>query len=402
MTIPITQANEEFRIKALHSLHVLDTSQEKEFDEITSLAAFLCNAEISLICLVDRDRQWFKSRYGLSIRETPRINSLCSIAISTPEKPLIIENFEIDHRFTEDYWEVGDKRILSYVGIPLINQDGYALGTLCIMDSSPKKLSSRQMESLHSLANQVVILFELNKKNYDLEAMQNELKQKNESLKDFARVISHDLKMPLANVITTSDLLKLKLGDKMDEESNEYFGYIKESSFSMSDYINDILNHYESDTLMQHQPELFPINDLIHEIAAMLMIESGVQIEFPDPNISVYCNKSALKQIFFNLIGNSIKYNDKKEIKISITAKEDNQFYYFTVSDNGMGIPKEKLNSIFDLFSTANVADRNGNKGNGIGLSTVKKIVEGFEGAIHVSSTLGEYTAFDFSIKKNA
>ncbi|WP_342667680.1 GAF domain-containing sensor histidine kinase [Aquimarina latercula] len=399
MIIPELPINEDFRIEALKSLGILDTEPENEFDEITALAAYLCDTEAALISLVDDDREWFKSSYGFSSKEIPRNQSFCAHAILDPDTPLIIHDARTDDRFHDNPLTL-DGTVIFYASIPLIDKNGFALGTLCVIDSQPKKLSDKQLEALKSLAHQVVILFELNKKNKDLEKIEDKLRKRNESLKEFARVISHDLKMPLANVITTSDLLKLKLANDLDKETSEYFEYIKQSSFSMSDYINDVLDHYESDSLVQNKPESFKLNHLLKEIAELLSIKPDCTINFPEPNPSLKSNKSALKQIFFNLIGNSIKYNDKEHIIIDIEHSEDKVFYYFKVTDNGMGIPEDKIDSIFELFTTANGTDRSGNKGNGIGLSTVKKLVVTLGGCIKVKSTLGVCTSFDFSIKK--
>ena len=396
-TIPI---NENFRLEALRSLNILDTEPEKEFDEITALANFICDTEIALISLVDADRQWFKSKNGTHICETPRNNSLCSYAILQPNQPLIIKDTRKDDRFNKSYIFLEEKPVIFYAGIPLVDKNGFALGTLCVMDSKPRELSEKQLESLNALAKQVVILFELNKKNNDLEKIQQKLKKRNESLREFARVISHDLKMPLANIITSTDLLKLILGDKLDKESLEYFEYIKTSSFSMSNYINDILGHYESESLIHNSPEKFYLNHLLKEIVDLLSIKPDFDINFPEDNPIIKSNKLALKQIFFNLIGNSIKYNDKEQIIISIESSQDKKFYFFRVTDNGMGIPKDKLSTIFDLFTTANVTDRSGNKGNGIGLSTVKKLIQNLGGSIKVTSKEKVYTTFEFSIKK--
>ncbi|WP_333925883.1 sensor histidine kinase [Aquimarina algiphila] len=400
MTEAAKPTNEKLRLEALHSLNILDTEFEKEFDEITTLASFLCDAEIALISLVDKDRQWFKSKYGLAICETPRAVSFCAHAILDPYKPLIVEDARKDPRFCNNPLTEVDKIVIFYAGIPLVDKDGFALGTLCVIDSKPKKLSQKQIEALKSLANQVIMLFELNKKNRDLEYMQSKLKKRNDSLREFARVISHDLKMPLANVITSTDLLKLKLGDKLDSESLEYFEYIKISSFSMSNYIGDILEHYESESLINHKPEKFVLNDLLQEIVSLLSIKPDFTINFPKENPILESNKLALKQIFFNLIGNSIKYNDKEQIIVSIETKEDDIFYHFKITDNGMGIPNNKLEVIFDLFTIANHTDRNGNKGNGIGLSTVKKLVKKLGGEIKVSSQEKIQTTFEFSIQK--
>lgn len=400
MTEAAKPKNEKLRLEALHSLNILDTEFEKKFDEITTLAAYLCDTNISLISLIDKDRQWFKSKYGLAICETPRDVSFCAHALLDPLNPLVVEDARKDDRFCNNPLTEVDKIVIFYAGIPLIDKDNFALGTLCVIDSKPKKLSKKQLEALKSLANQVIMLFELNKKNKDLEHMQSKLKKRNDSLREFARVISHDLKMPLANVITSTDLLKLKLRDKLDDESLEYFEYIKISSFSMSNYIGDILEHYESESLINHKPEKFALNDLLQEIVSLLSIKPDFTINFPKENPILESNKLAIKQIFFNLIGNSIKYNDKEQILVSIQTREDDVFYHFKIIDNGMGIPNDKLEVIFNLCTTANRTDRNGNKGNGIGLSTVKKLVKKLGGDIKVSSQENICTTFEFSIQK--
>ncbi len=400
MILPAVPINENFRLEALKALEVLDTETEKEFDEITALANFICDTEVALISLVDKSRMWFKSKNGVSICETPRDNSLCSHAILNPETPLLVKDTREDERFNKETIQLEDKVVVFYAGIPLVNKDGFALGTLCVMDSKPRELSEKQLESLNSLAKQVIILFELNKKNNDLQKIQRKLKKKNEALKDFARVISHDLKMPLANIITTTDLLKLLLDKKLDKESLQYFDYIKTSSFSMSGYISDVLDHYESESLIHNKPEKFSLNELLKEIIELLSIKPDISLNFPENDPILESNRSALKQIFFNLIGNSIKYNDKEQIEITIDHNEDANFYYFSITDNGMGIPENQIETIFDLFTTAGMADRSGNKGNGIGLSTVKKIVENLGGSISVNSKEKIETTFNFCVKK--
>ncbi len=397
-TVPI---NENFRLEALKSLDILDTESQKEFDEITALAAYICDTDVALISLVDSDRQWFKSKHGIVTCETPRKNSLCSHVVLQPDAPLIIKDTRKDPRFNAEPIFLEGRPVIFYAGIPLLDTNNFALGSLCVMDSKPRVLNKKQLDSLNSLAKQVIVLFELNKRNKDLQLIHNILEEKNKSLREFARVISHDLKTPLANIITSTDLLKLKLGDKLDEESLEYFKYIKISSFSMSSYISDILEHYESDSLLQNKPEEFYLNNLLKEITNLLSVKSNFDIHFPKHDPLLDCNKLALKQILFNLIVNSIKYNDKEEVVISIEASEDESYFYFRITDNGMGIPNDKLDSIFELFKTANTTDKDGNKGNGIGLSTVKKLIEKQGGSIKVTSKEKVYTTFEFSIKKH-
>jgi len=113
------------------------------------------------------------------------------------------------------------------------------------------------------------------------------------------------------------------------------------------------------------------------------------------------CNKIALQQIFINLIGNSLKYNNKEEIIIDVQCSNGGDFYNFSISDNGIGIPKDKQQDIFELFTIVEEVDRTGNRGNGIGLSTVKKLVNSLGGDITVESEINKGTTFKFTMHKS-
>ena len=136
----------------------------------------------------------------------------------------------------------------------------------------------------------------------------------------------------------------------------------------------------------------------MEEIVDLLNINVNCEINFPENDFEINCNRAALEQIFLNLIGNSLKYNDKEETIINIACEKKDNSYYFTVSDNGIGIPEDKQEEIFNLFSTIGNVDRNGKKGHGIGLSTVQKLVKSLGGKIIVESKLGKGTSFKFSI----
>ncbi len=392
---------EKKRQEAVDSYQLVDTLPEKSYDDITKIAAYICDTPISLITMLDYDRNFLKSHYGVSFNESPRKISFCTHAIQSTEEIFIIEDSREDERFKDNPLVKGDAQAIFYAGVPLIDKNGSALGTLCVFDHKPRKLSSSQKETLKALANQVINLFELHKQNIENKQLQENLIKKNNLLKDFAGVVSHDMKMPLANIITTTDILKAKYKEYLDEKGLDYLNYLKSSSFSLSEYINGILQHYESDNLTIDQREEFDLHHLLEDIEDLLNSNYSSIINFPERNPIISCNRAALNQIFINLLGNSIKYNDKENTVIDIDFNDDDDFFIFTVKDNGIGIPKEKQEEIFELFHVISDSDKNGNRGNGIGLSTVKKLVTNLGGSIHVDSVIGESTTFKFTVRKS-
>jgi len=395
---PTNPSNERERLEAVLEYDLLDTLPEKDFDSITTLTANICEVPISLVTLLDTDRNFLKSHFGVPFNESPRDISFCGHAILDDAEIFVIEDARNDERF-HDNPLVADHNAIFYAGVPLRNPDGYALGTLCVFDVKPRTLNDKQKDALKALAYQVTNLMEERKKNKQLIGLQEELRAKNEELKTFAGVISHDMKMPLANMIVTSDILKSKYSDNLDEQGKKYLSYLKKSSFTLSDYISGLLAHYESDKIAFNENDQFDVHHLLEEIVDLLNIDVDCEINLPDENVEISCNRAALEQILLNLIGNSIKYNDKEKIVIDIDCRYDDEFYHFTLSDNGVGIPEDKQEEIFNLFSTVGNVDRNGNKGHGIGLSTVQKLVNGMGGEISVNSVLGEGTTFAFKVK---
>lgn len=157
---PPTPSNESSRLAALLRFELLDTPAEAMFDNITALAAQICETPIALISLVDAERQWFKSRQGLDARETPRELAFCAHAING-ETLFEVENALLDPRFRDNPLVTGAPDIRFYAGMPLADSEGHNLGTLCVIDRQPRQLSERQKGALKLLAQQAINLFEL-------------------------------------------------------------------------------------------------------------------------------------------------------------------------------------------------------------------------------------------------
>ena len=391
--------SEKNRLAALEELQLLHTDPEENYDDITKLASYICNVPVSLITLIGEDQQWFKSKVGTVLSGAPRAISHCSHAILNPKELMEIKDTREDLRFKNNPYTLEDPKILFYAGMPLKSFNGSALGTLCVLDTKPNSLNEDQKSALKALAKQVENLFELRRHNLKLEKVNKILIEKNSQLKDFAGIVSHDMKMPLANMILTADLLKAKYADRFDEDGIKYLSYLKQSSYKLSNYITGILQHYESESFTESIiEEEFDIHDLLEEIIDLLNINYNCVINLPEENLMMNCNRIALEQIILNLVSNSLKYNKKEEIVIDIDCRKGSEFYHFTVKDNGIGIPKDKQEDIFELFTIIEETDRSGNRGNGIGLSTVKKLVNSLGGEISVDSEVNKGTSFHFSI----
>jgi len=401
MIYPKKPENQTQRLKTLSDLNIMHSEAEDSYDNITALASYICKVPIALISLIGENTQWFKSKVGTDICEGDPSLSHCAHAILNPNTLLEIEDTRNDERFSDNPYTLADPPLLYYAGMPLKADNGVVLGTLCVLDVKPNKLNDSQKSALKALAIQVEKLFELHRRNLHLEKVKDQLKLKNNQLREFAGTVSHDMKMPLANMIITTDLLKAKYAGKIDAQGMEYLGYLKQSSFKLSNYISSILEHYESDTLTESKEVEFDIHDLLEEIIDLLNINYDCVINLPEENIIIKTNRVVLEQIFLNLIGNSLKYNNRDEIVIDVMCIRQEDYYNFTIKDNGIGIPKDKQEEIFNLFTVLAESDRSGNRGNGIGLSTVKKLVESMGGEISLISEVNIGTTFNFSIKRN-
>ncbi|MGE5621942.1 MAG: GAF domain-containing protein, partial [Bacillota bacterium] len=182
--------DERMRLQALDRYWILDTAPEASFDNIVTLAADICNTPIAVVSLIDENRQWLKAKVGLELAELPRELGFCNITIQKREL-FIVPDARRDERFAHNPFVVSGPRIVFYAGAPLISRDGYALGTLNVMDRVPRELTPQQRQALRILAQQVADQLELRKSLAELEraiaqrdATQAQLQQANRLLEE--------------------------------------------------------------------------------------------------------------------------------------------------------------------------------------------------------------------------
>lgn len=151
---------EAARQRALDGLRLTDTLPEPAFDAVVRIASAICGVPISLISLIDRDRQWFKARLGLDTQETPRSMAFCDHAIRTPDTLMEVPDAALDPRFAQNPLVTGAPDVRFYAGVPLVDSSGHALGTLCVLDRVPRELDDGQRSALTGLADIVRELLE--------------------------------------------------------------------------------------------------------------------------------------------------------------------------------------------------------------------------------------------------
>ncbi len=219
MIRPIPHQKEEQRLKLLRSYCILDSEYDADFDNITAIAAQICNTPIALISLLDENRQWFKSHHGLEISETPKDYSFCAHAINHNEELLIIEDARKEERFRDNPFVVNEPSVVFYAGVVLKDEQNLPFGTLCVIHQKQHNLCENQIKLLKALANQVVLLMESRKNRILLGAALKKLKEKTKQ----SRIKENELNLIHKNIPITLFQFVIK------KNGANYFTYISNS-----------------------------------------------------------------------------------------------------------------------------------------------------------------------------
>ncbi len=400
MHSPEILPNEPQRLKNLAEYSILDSLPEEEYNEITRLASYICNTPISQLNITDEKRQFTKSNYGIEAGDIPREDAVCAHAINTPEEIFIVPDLRKDERFWDIPAVTGEAGLVFYAGVPLVSPQGFALGTLCVLDREPRELNQVQLDTLKSLANQVISLLELRRNKKLLEKAKAELEEKNQELEKFAYVVAHDIKSPLNSITGLAKYLNKKHAGALSPEVREILQTVGESSETLKKLVDGILEHSTSEKCITESNVELEIGAFINETVKFFSHQKECRFVLTPVYSTIVFNKTALSQILINLITNGIKYNDKKEVVIEISFSETDKDFAFSVSDNGPGIDKKNQEAIFSIFKVCADKDRFGNKGTGIGLATVKKLVTKLKGEIAIESDLGIGSIFTVTLPK--
>jgi len=387
--------NEEKRLEILRSYEILDTLPEKEYDDIVKLASQICGVPISLISLVDQDRCWFKAKLGLEDSEAPRKIAYAAHAINDPHAPMVVEDALADERFYDCPLVLSDPPMRFYVGTPLVTSDNFALGTLCVIDTKPRKLSEEQLQTLRTLANQVVAQFELKKKLKEVENLNSQLKTAYKEMETFSYSVSHDLKAPLRSLRGFIDILQEDYGETLPIDVIRYLDKVSKSTQKMNFLINDLL---ELSKVARSKIEKREVNfsELAHNALEELAVTDKYKIVVEE-DLWVKGDPTNLSLVAQNLIENAVKYSAKHpNPNIHIGKKKVDNEEFIEVSDNGAGFDMRYAKDLFRPF--CRMHHEREFKGTGIGLAIVKKVIDRHAGKIFFDSKIDEGTTFYFNL----
>ncbi len=364
------------RIKALKRYNILDTPPDGSFDRITKLAAKLFNVPIAIVTLVDTDRIWFKSRYGLDVSEIGRDPGLCASAILSDEIYLVEDALK-DPRTLANPLVASEFGLQFYAAAPLKVQDGHNLGTLCIIDKHPRHLSNSEKQILQDLADILIDEMELRL------AARTAIYNQNQVL----NIAAHDLKNPLTTITIWSELIKEKNDPQIVSEISDH---INKAAQKMSGIINELLESAASDAgqIKLHLIKLDFAN-LIQSIVETNQVlaknkSQKIHLTIKDHPI-VFADETKLTEIADNLINNAIKYSEKNK-NIIITVKQENDKAVLEIIDEGPGFTEEDKKNLFQRFTRLSAKPTGGETSTGLGLSIVKALVEAHHGSITAES----------------
>jgi signal transduction histidine kinase len=395
---PLPQ-NEDERLAELLSYDVLDTEAEQLFDDLTVLASQICETPIALISLIDPNRQWFKSRVGLDAEETSRDIAFCSHAI-LQDDVFEIPNATLDPRFHDNPLVTGAPDIRFYAGAPLITPSGHAIGTLCAIDSKPRKLTETQKASLQTLSKSVVAHLELKRKNRELE-------RTSQFKSDFLSYVSHEIRTPLNAINTFSHLLESEAQKlKLPQSFTTPLSHVSQSGERLLEIVNSVLDIKQIEAgKMRVMPRAVNTKDFFTHLFSLTKIraeDSGIifstSIDESVPD-SLFFDDTKFGQVALNLLSNAIKFTNKgKSVKAQVKYKSGKVI--FNVIDQGIGMSDEDQKRLFTPFERMKNARQI--SGTGLGLNISKRLIELMDGSIKVSSKLNQGTRISVTLPADA
>ncbi|MEM6259483.1 MAG: ATP-binding protein [Planctomycetota bacterium] len=396
--------DEASRLETLISCRALDTEPEERFDDLTALASRLCQTPAALVSLVDEDRQWFKSRYGMDAEQTPRDQAFCSYAI-LQEEPIIIRDATKDPRVADSPLVVGEPGIRYYAGVPLRLSNNAAVGTLCVFDTRPRdEVDPNQIKDLEVIAKQVTAQLELNRVNGQLSASLLGVRKASQTKSLFLANMSHEIRTPMTAILGFSELLLDPSSSEQDKQNAAQT--IRRNGQHLLALINDILDVSKIEAgRLEIESVRTPLGGLLNDVADLLAQRANeksltleVGLDGPIPG-AIMTDPTRLKQALVNLVGNAIKFTEAGGVTVTARHLPEEQQLVFDIKDTGIGMTPEQITKLFKPFSQADASTTRRFGGTGLGLTITSQIARILGGGVDVASEPGRGSTFTMTIQ---
>ena len=404
----VARHDEAQRLAALANTRLLDSLPEDTFDRLTRFTASVLRVPVALISLVDRDRQFFKSQCGLTApwsetRETPLSHSFCKHVVQTSE-PLVVRDARMDTSFSANP-AVSELGVVAYAGVPLVDTQGCALGSLCAIDRQPRDWAAEELELLRGVAAQVMVEIELRSKAHQLGSDLDKVREIESARQSMTRLTVHDLRTPLTGMLLGLEMLPV-LGS-LNASQQECLSLCLGSGEMLKGIVNDLLDieavgargaaalTYEAcDPVSMATQALDRVKNLA--TAKAIRLESEIPARLPWFKGDAH----KLVRVLVNLLGNAIKFTPRNgcvRLGASVVAESATPYVKFAVSDTGVGIHSSATTRIFDEGFRLN-PDARTTESMGLGLTFCKRIVEAHGGSIAVQSVPGKGSTFTVTV----
>jgi signal transduction histidine kinase len=385
--------NEIDRLTALYALDILDSPAEQDFDDIVKLASNVCDAPMSLVSLLDSDRQWSKARVGTELAETSRDISFCAHAVLGRDL-LVVPDATKDARFADNPMVDQEGGVRFYAGAPLITTDGYALGTLCVLDREPRRLDVEQLQALRALARQVTSQIELRRHAIALANTTARLQELERRKDDLANLVGGDLRAPLRLISAYLE----KLGDTghHDAEMAELVG--RATAGHIRGFL-DLMQHltsmadagFGSESLHMRQIDLTRITQ--RAVEAVRPIANTKQIwilnQAGGPSLPIIADPVRLEQVLTHLLFAAVKYTPSGgRVRIGTEIESGP-----TVRLDDMDMPDGLRPDLFPHLFYGAIANPTTVPGPDRGLAVAKKILDAHHATVALSDRPGDGTS---------
>ena len=400
-----TELHEQQRLSVLMDTNLLDTPEEETFNRFTRLASAILKIPVALVSLVDRDRQFFKSSFGLpepwaTKRETPLSHSFCQHVVSTNE-PLSVADART-HPLLQHNLAIADLGVIAYLGMPLTTTEGYTLGSFCAIDTQPREWSDEDVEILRDLADLIAEKIELRLFAKQLHTDYLQLRNLELFRAEMVQMLVHDLRNPLASFMSGLDTI-VRIG-KLTDIQKRCLSLARNGGNTLAQMIDSILDLSKSEIdRLELKLAVSSPTEIVQAACDQMMSlaeKSDVLLvcctsELP----ALMVDFEKLRRVMVNLVSNAIQ-NTPPGGKIFVQAIEtERKTIQFTVQDTGRGIPAEAFDRIFQKFERLQPEQGIGSlNGTGLGLPFSQMVVEAHGGKIWVESELGSGTSFHFTI----